>query len=162
MTIGERIKKRREELGLTQEEVAKKCGYKSRSSINKIELSRDLPLRKVEIMADALETTPGVLMGWDEELEHLRNKIVKESLDLITINDEEVDLINSQQDKVNYYTELLSKMKQNFENIDAPSLEKEEIERKETVKKALALYDLYENADPRIKAAVESLLKGPQ
>jgi len=67
MTIGERIKNRREELGLTQDELAKKCGYKSRSSINKIELSRDLPLRKVSLMAQALETTPAYLMGWKED-----------------------------------------------------------------------------------------------
>ena len=37
MTIGERIKLRREELQMTQEELAQKLGYKSRSSINKIE-----------------------------------------------------------------------------------------------------------------------------
>ena len=67
MTIGERIKLRREELGLTQGELAKKCGYKSRSSINKIELSRSLPLKKVELMAKALETTPSKLMGWSDE-----------------------------------------------------------------------------------------------
>ena len=67
MTIGERIKLRREQLGLTQEEVAKKCGYKSRSSVNKIELSRSLPLSKVELMANALETTPSDLMGWKDE-----------------------------------------------------------------------------------------------
>ncbi len=66
MTIGERIKDRREELGMTQEELAKKCGYKSRSSINKIELSRDLPIRKVSLMAEALYTTPGYLMGWED------------------------------------------------------------------------------------------------
>jgi len=64
MTVGERIKARREELNLTQEELARKVGYKSRSSINKIELSRDLPLRKVEKMAIALGTTPSDLMGW--------------------------------------------------------------------------------------------------
>lgn len=67
MTIGERIKNRREELGLTQDELAKKCGYKSRSSINKIELSRELPLKKVSLMADALNTTPGYLMGWEDD-----------------------------------------------------------------------------------------------
>ena len=37
------------------------------------------------------------------------------------------------------------------------------IEKKQDhTQKALELYQLYENADPRIKAAVESLLKGPQ
>ena len=67
MTVGERIKNRRLELGLTQDELAKKVGYKSRSSINKIELSRDLPLGKVQLVAVALETTPGYLMGWEDE-----------------------------------------------------------------------------------------------
>ena len=36
MTIGQRIKERREELDITQDELAKRLGYKSRSSINKI------------------------------------------------------------------------------------------------------------------------------
>ena len=43
-TIGDRIKSRREELGLTQDDLALKLGYKSRSSINKIEKDgRNLP-----------------------------------------------------------------------------------------------------------------------
>lgn len=69
MTVGERIKAKRLELGMSQEELAKKCGYKSRSSINKIELERDLPLRKVEQLARALNTDPIYLMGWEDELQ---------------------------------------------------------------------------------------------
>ena len=67
MTVGERIKQRRLELNLSQDELAKRVGYKSRSSINKIELTRDLPLKKVELMARALDTSPGYLMGWTDE-----------------------------------------------------------------------------------------------
>ena len=37
-TIGANIKRRREELGITQEELSKRLGFKSKSSINKIEL----------------------------------------------------------------------------------------------------------------------------
>jgi transcriptional regulator with XRE-family HTH domain len=66
MTVGEKIKQRRLELNLSQDELAKKVGYKSRSSINKIELARDLPLKKVELMAKALDTTPAYLMGWED------------------------------------------------------------------------------------------------
>nr|DAY98614.1 MAG TPA: helix-turn-helix domain protein [Caudoviricetes sp.] len=40
MNLGEKVKKRRLELNLTQEELAKKMGYSSRVSINKIELGR--------------------------------------------------------------------------------------------------------------------------
>lgn len=66
-TIGERIKERREQLQLSQDELAKKLGYKSRSSINKIEMdSRNLTQSKIKAIADALETTPSYIMGWDE------------------------------------------------------------------------------------------------
>lgn len=40
MNIGERIRKCRENLDMTQEELALKLGYKSRSSVNKVENSR--------------------------------------------------------------------------------------------------------------------------
>lgn len=80
MTIGERIKQRREELKMSQEELAQKIGYKSRSSINKIELGLyNLKQPKIKAIADALETTPSYIMGWDDE-ENL-NRIHKE-LDL--------------------------------------------------------------------------------
>ena len=69
MTIGERIKDRRIALNLTQDELAQKVGYKSRSSIQKIESARDLPLNKIEAMATALDCTPGYLMGWSDDLE---------------------------------------------------------------------------------------------
>lgn len=66
-TIGNRIRKRREELGLSQDELGKRIGYKSRSSINKIELGhRNLTQSKIKAIADALETTPSYIMGWDE------------------------------------------------------------------------------------------------
>ena len=66
MNIGERIKQRRLELGLSQDEVAKKCGYKSRSSVQKLENSRELPLKKVSLMARALECSETYLMGWSK------------------------------------------------------------------------------------------------
>jgi len=67
MTIGSRIKARRNELNLSQDELAKRLGYKSRSSINKIELDqRNLTQSKIKAIADALETTPAYIMGWEE------------------------------------------------------------------------------------------------
>lgn len=42
MDIGSRIKHKREELNMTQEELALKVGYKSKSSINKIEIGNKL------------------------------------------------------------------------------------------------------------------------
>lgn len=64
MTVGEKIKERRLELNLSQDELAKKVGYKSRSSIQKIEAARDLPLKKISIMAKALGVSEDYLAGW--------------------------------------------------------------------------------------------------
>lgn len=67
MTIGDRIKSRREQLHMSQEELAVKIGYKSRSSVNKIELNQyNLKQSKIKLIADALETTPAYIMGWED------------------------------------------------------------------------------------------------
>ena len=51
--------------GMSQEELAIKAGYTSRSSINKIELGLiDVPQSKIIMLADALGCTPAYLMGW--------------------------------------------------------------------------------------------------
>ena len=68
MTVGERIKEKRLALNMSQEELAKKVGYKSRSSIQKIESARNLPLKKVRKMASALDCTPAYLMGWEDNI----------------------------------------------------------------------------------------------
>lgn len=63
-----RIKEKREELGLSQEELAQKLGYKSRSTIAKIESGdNDIPRSKIDAFAEALSTTPQYLMGWADE-----------------------------------------------------------------------------------------------
>lgn len=68
MSIGDRIKERRIELGITQEELAKKMGYKSRSSINKIELGiNDIPQSKIVKFAQILRVSPGYLMEWEQK-----------------------------------------------------------------------------------------------
>lgn len=71
MNIGQKIKERREFLGLTQEELAKKLGYAGRSSVNKVENSREVSMKKIKEYADALETTVPYLMGWEEEIESI-------------------------------------------------------------------------------------------
>lgn len=63
MTIGEKIIKRRIELGMSQDELAKKVGYKDRSSIARIESGkRDIRQSSVMKFAEALNTTPAWLM----------------------------------------------------------------------------------------------------
>jgi transcriptional regulator with XRE-family HTH domain len=87
MTIGDRIRIKRLELGLSQDDLAIKLGYKSRSSINKIENNaQNLRQSKIKAIADALNTTPGEIMGWDDEEE----KPQEETLEL---SEEEEQLI---------------------------------------------------------------------
>ncbi len=84
MTIYDRIRQRRIELDMTQDELARKLGYKSRASINKIELGqRDINQRNVLAFAKALDTTPGWLMTGDDEPTEpeLKDKSVQELLD---------------------------------------------------------------------------------
>ena len=64
--LSSRIRQRREQLGLSQEELAARMGYRSKSSITKLEKGiNDLPQSKVEELAQALETTPAALLGLD-------------------------------------------------------------------------------------------------
>lgn len=67
--IGKRIKSKREALGLTQEELAKKLGYKSKTTIAKIESgANDIVQSKVKEFATALNTTIAYLMDWEEDI----------------------------------------------------------------------------------------------
>ena len=66
--VGKRIKARRIELNLTQEELAHRMGYKSKAAICKVEGGEDnLAADRLCKFADALETTPAHLMGWEED-----------------------------------------------------------------------------------------------
>lgn len=64
--IGKRIREKREAIGMTQEELASKLGYKNKSSIAKIETgANDIIQSKVVEFANVLDTTVAYLMGWD-------------------------------------------------------------------------------------------------
>lgn len=78
--INETIRKRRIELGMSQQELAEKVGYKSRSTINKIELGiNDIPRSKIDNFAIALKTTPSELMGWEEKI----NKVLQKAAEYL-------------------------------------------------------------------------------
>ena len=64
--LSTRVRLRREQLGLSQEELARRMDYRSRSSITKLEKGiNDLPQSKVEELARALEPPPAALLGLD-------------------------------------------------------------------------------------------------
>lgn len=66
MELHDRIRLRRKELNLSQEDLAQKLGYRDRSSIARIETGKNnLTQSKIEAFADALQVTPAYLMGWE-------------------------------------------------------------------------------------------------
>lgn len=66
------IRLKREQLGMSQDDLAGLVGYTSRTSIAKIEGGKiDLPQSKVELFAHALHTTPAELLGWEVHKQEL-------------------------------------------------------------------------------------------
>ena len=64
----ENLLRLRKKLGWTQEKLAQKLGYKSKSTINKIETGiNGIPPKKIAEFAKVLGTTPAELMGWEEQ-----------------------------------------------------------------------------------------------
>ena len=69
MSIGSRIKDRRKQLNLTQDELADRLKT-TKQTIYKYEkgIVTNLPSDRIEQLANALETTPAYLMGWEEKV----------------------------------------------------------------------------------------------
>lgn len=76
--VGQIIKQLREEKNMSQEELAFALGYKSRSSITKIENGdNDLPQSKVKEIAHILGTSPATIMGWKEDKADNKNEDIE-------------------------------------------------------------------------------------
>lgn len=79
MTIGERIRTLRMAEGLTQEDLGRLCGT-TKQTIYKYEcgIVTNIPSDRLDRLAEALHSTPAVLMGWEDappECEYVRAKI---------------------------------------------------------------------------------------
>ena len=71
-TMAQRLKwLRKEKCHKTQEEVAKHVGVQ-KAAIQKYEngIVANIPSDKIELLAEALETTPGFIMGWEDDPEY--------------------------------------------------------------------------------------------
>lgn len=70
MTIGQRIKARRNELKLSQRELCEKMGYSNHSTIGKIETGKvDIPQSRIVQFAEVLGVSVAYLMGWDNQIQ---------------------------------------------------------------------------------------------
>lgn len=112
MTVGKRIKEARLKKGWSQAELASLMGYKSRSSINKIETDgRDIPRSQIIKFATVLDVSPMTLMGWDNLIQDEKTappETLGEAADemnaiiekLSLLSDEELDLLEQYVDKL--------------------------------------------------------------
>lgn len=90
MTIGDRIRIAREKKGYSQADLAELVGYKSRSSINKIEKEgRDIPRSSIVKFAEVLGVSPSYLIGWEDE----EKPKVNDSSELTMLPQENVRMI---------------------------------------------------------------------
>lgn len=76
----ENIRKRRNLLNMSQQELADAVGYKNKSMISHVEKGIiDLPVTMIKKFAEALKTTPSYLLGWEDEN---GNEIIKVELEM--------------------------------------------------------------------------------
>lgn len=82
MDVGERIKNRRKQLGLSAEQIAAELGV-SPATVYRYESNEIMNMRidKLEPIAKALHTSPAYLMGWSEE-----TSTAAEDTNLVTIH----------------------------------------------------------------------------
>ena len=90
MDMYDRIRNRRKELGMTQDELAKLTGYNDRSSIAKIEAKKaDLSQSKIIAFAEALKVSTSYLMDGDKK-DKINKKEENENDILSQLTDEEL------------------------------------------------------------------------
>ena len=102
MELADRVKLKRQELEMYQDELASRMGYKSRTSINKIEMGRPVSQKIIVRLAESLGVTPSYLMGWEDEeneirpidITHLYEKMAKQGFSSKTIIHERTVLRN--------------------------------------------------------------------
>lgn len=93
MTIYERIKERRKQLGLSADAVAAQLGI-SRATVYRYESAEieKLPITALEPLADILCCSPAYLMGWSDDLNFKENsKSLDNSSRLLLSNYEQLN-----------------------------------------------------------------------
>lgn len=112
MELAMKVKKRREELGWSQEELAKRMGYSSRTSINKIENGRPCSQKIIARLSESLGVSIAYLMGWEEEEKN--NDTITDVVDRMLDDSEFLSLVESLS---RLETNKISAIKQMLDNL---------------------------------------------
>lgn len=112
MSLYENIRTLRESLKMSQEELARKVGYKDRTSIAKVESGKiDLSQTKIIAFAKALHTTPEELMGlsyYDDPSVSEYAQAVKDNPNLRILFDASKDMSN---DDIDFVVNMIEGLK---------------------------------------------------
>lgn len=103
------VKRLREELGISQEELAEKTGYKSKKKIEMIEAGEEgIPVSKISKFVKALKTTKDILLKDNDKSKEKISKQNKGKPDIILESGQELyfDIINSSKIVLHYFDEL--------------------------------------------------------
>ena len=88
MELADKVRLRRMELGWSQEELASRMGYKSRSSINKIENGRPVTQKIIYRLSEVLDVPINYLMGWEEAIQ--KNPVEMAEIHVEMLQDEDL------------------------------------------------------------------------
>ena len=131
LELYERIRMRREELNLSQDELAKKLGYRTRSSINKIEKGvNDIPQSKIKAFAIALDTTPEYLMGWTDKKEVERESTPAPE-PVPDLSPHDIALIEAYHEASDEIQDIVDNTLDRYSKHSLPTMSKEERRKKE-------------------------------
>lgn len=76
--IGSRVQRRRQQLRMSQEELARRTGYGGKTSISKIEKNvNGIPQDKVSVFAEALQTSELYLIGMVDDPNMSTDEIIR-------------------------------------------------------------------------------------
>lgn len=92
MKIGERIKRRRQELEWSQRELAAKMNYSHHSTLARIESGQvDVTQSRIEQFADVLGVSIAYLMGWEED--DKKNDLLSDIILTLRMDNELLDVV---------------------------------------------------------------------
>lgn len=107
MTVGERIRNRRKELKLSQEELGKRLGV-TKSAVSRVEKGKEaITTDRLGRYADALETSCYDLLGWNEP--DTPFEVTKDKRKLKELAELSRGLNDEQLDNVIHYVKFLRK-----------------------------------------------------
>lgn len=106
---GKRIKARRKDLDMTQEELGQKAGV-TKATINKYEtgIVQNLKRSTIEDMAKALNVSPSYIMGWTDNVAevHTNNGVIGQNSGTITVNNAERTLSKEELELLRIYNKI--------------------------------------------------------